>query len=91
MGRTVEADELQTVLTKVDRQVSQFKGRMLKGKVGGGGGGGGGAARTQRFVHDEGDAYTAGGRGAGGGAVSRWCKMAHMASSPLGCSQGSGP
>ena len=25
MGRTVEADELRTVLTKVDRQVSQFK------------------------------------------------------------------
>ena len=32
-GRTVEADKLQTVLTKVDRQVSQFRGRMLKGKV----------------------------------------------------------
>ena len=80
---------MQTVLTKIDTQVSQFKGRMLTGKVGGGGGGGEG--RTQRLVHDEGDVYTAGGRGAGGGAVSRWCKMTHLASSPLGCSQGSGP
>ena len=50
MGRTVEADELQTVLTKVDRQVSQFKGRMLKGKVGGGG-----EVRTRRLHHDESD------------------------------------
>ena len=33
-GRAVKADELQTVLTKTDRQVGQFKGRMLKGKVG---------------------------------------------------------
>ena len=53
--------------------------------------GAGGEVRTQRLVHDEGDVYTAGGRGAGGGAVSRWCKMTHLASSPLGCSQGSGP
>ena len=42
-GRTVEADKLQTVLTKVDRQVSKFKGRMLKEKVGGGS-----EVRTQR-------------------------------------------
>ena len=46
---------MQTVLTKVDRQVSQFKGSMLKGKVGGGGG----EVITQRLVHDEGDASTA--------------------------------
>ena len=69
------------MLTKVDRQVSQFKGRMLKGKVGDGG-----EARTQKLLHDEGDVYTAG----GDGAVFRWCKVAHLASSPLGCSQGSG-
>ena len=35
------------MLTKVDRQVSQFKVRMLKGKVGGGG-----EVRTQRLVYD---------------------------------------
>ena len=33
---------MQTVLTKVDTQVSQFKGSTLKGKVGGGGNAGGG-------------------------------------------------
>ena len=53
--------------------------------------GGGGEVRTQRLVHDEGDDSATGGRGTGGGAVSRWCKMAHLASSPLGCSQGSSP
>ena len=68
MGRTVEADELQTVLTKVDRQVSQFKGRMLKGKVGGGG-----EVRTRRLHHDESDTSAAGGTGTGGGAVFSWC------------------
>ena len=47
------------MLMKVDRQVSQFKGRMLKGKVGGG------EVRTQRLLHDEGDAYATGGGGAG--------------------------
>ena len=47
-GRTVEADELQTVLMKADRQVGQFKGKSVaKGKVGGGG-----EVRTQRLVHD---------------------------------------
>ena len=35
-------------MTKVDRQVRQFKGRMLKGKIGGRG-----EVRTQRLVHDE--------------------------------------
>ena len=35
-------------MTKVDRQVRQFKGRMLKGKIGGLG-----EVRTQRLVHDE--------------------------------------
>ena len=34
-----------------------FKGRMLKGKVGGG------EVRTQRLLHHEGDAYTTGGGG----------------------------
>ena len=32
-----EADELQTVLTKADRQVSQLKGRLSKEIVDGGG------------------------------------------------------
>ena len=40
---------------------------LTDGKVGAGG-----EVRTQRLVHDEGDASDAGGRGAGGGAVSRW-------------------
>ena len=35
-------------MTKVDRQVRQFKGRKLKGKIGGGG-----EVRTQTLVHDE--------------------------------------
>ena len=35
--------------------------------------GAGGEVRTQRLVHDEGDASDAGGRGAGDGAVFRWC------------------
>ena len=48
MGRTVEADKLQTVLTKADRQVSQFKGRLSKEKADGGG-----EVRTQTLVHDE--------------------------------------
>ena len=43
------------MLIKVDRQVSQFKGSVLKGKVGGGGG----EAITQRLVHDEDDASAA--------------------------------
>ena len=51
------------MLTKVDRQVSLFKGRMLKGKVGSGD-----QVRAQRLVHDEGDVPT-GGTGAGNGAV----------------------
>ena len=38
------------MLMSVDRQVSQFKGRKLKGKVGGGG-----EVRTQRLIviHDD--------------------------------------
>ena len=43
---------MQTVLTKVDTQVSQFKGSTLKGKVGGGGN-----AKTQRLVHDKRDVW----------------------------------
>ena len=34
--------------------MSQFKGRMLKGKVGGGG-----EVRTQRLMHDKGNASVA--------------------------------
>ena len=41
---------------------------QLKGKVGAGG-----EVRTQRLVHDEGDASAKGGTGAGDGAVLRWC------------------
>ena len=41
------------MLTKADRQDSQFKGRILKGKMGGGGG----EVRTQRLMHEERDAY----------------------------------
>ena len=80
----VEADKLQTMLTKINRQVSQFKGRMLKGKVGGGG-----EVRTQRLVHDEGDASTT-------GTDRRWCmqypggaRSAYLALSPPGCSHNS--
>ena len=40
----------------------------LKRKVGAGG-----EVRTQRLVHDEGDASAKGGTGAGDGAVLRWC------------------
>ena len=58
------------MLTKVDRQVSLFKGRMLKGKVGSGD-----QVRAQRLVHDEGDVPT-GGTGAGDGAVRTCCKVA---------------
>ena len=36
------------MLMNVDRQVSQFKGRKLKGKVGGGG-----EVRTLRLIHDD--------------------------------------
>ena len=35
--------------------------------------GAGGEVRTQRLVHDEGDASDTGGRGAGDGAVFGWC------------------
>ena len=49
-------------MTKVGREVSQLKGRVLKGKVGGGS-----EVRTQRFVHDEGDDSATGRRGWGGG------------------------
>ena len=40
------------MLTKIDTQVSQFKGSSLKGKVGGGD-----EAKTQRLVHNKRDVW----------------------------------
>ena len=66
--------------------MSQFKGRMLKGKVGCGD-----EVRTQRLMHDKGNTSATEEWGQEMDRYPGGTRLAHLASSPPGCSQGSSP